>query len=134
MREFLSITKALSDEARVRALMSLADGELCVCQIVTLLCLSPSTVSRHMSLLEQAGLVERRKEGRWHFYRLAARSASPLARSALRFARASLDEDARIAVDRRTLGRIRNADPSLAARCYARADVRTPSRSVASAS
>ena len=70
MREFLTITKALSDESRVRALLSIKDGELCLCQIIEVLGLSPATVSKHMNLLYQAGLVQRRKEGKWQFYRL----------------------------------------------------------------
>lgn len=45
MRTFIAITKALSDETRVRAMLSLRDGELCLCQIVELLALSPSTIS-----------------------------------------------------------------------------------------
>jgi len=121
MREFIRITKAMGDEARVRALMSLVDGELCVCQIITLLGLSPSTVSRHMSLLEQAGLVERRKEGRWHFYRLAGRDGSSQVRAALRFARGTLVDHPTVVADRRALERIRTSDPSLSARCYVRA-------------
>ena len=70
MRKFLNITKALSDENRVRALLALRTGELCVCQIIELLGLAPSTVSKHMAILVQADLVEFRKEGRWHYYRL----------------------------------------------------------------
>jgi DNA-binding transcriptional ArsR family regulator len=64
VRDFLSITKALSDEARVRALLAVKDGELCLCQIIHLLRLAPSTVSKHMSILVQAGLLECRKERR----------------------------------------------------------------------
>jgi len=71
MREFLNITKAISDETRARVLMFLRPGELCVCEIVELLELAPSTVSKHMSILTQAGLVDCRKNGRWHYYRLA---------------------------------------------------------------
>jgi len=73
MKRILSITKAMSDETRMRALMALANRELCLCQLIELLELAPSTISRHLTLLRQAGLVERRKEGTWHFYRLAAR-------------------------------------------------------------
>ena len=83
MREFLNITKALSDENRVRALLALAGGELCLCQIIELLGLAPSTVSKHMTLLHQAGLVETRKDGRWTFYSTATDSGSPQARAAL---------------------------------------------------
>lgn len=70
MRDYLSITKALSDENRVRVLMALDVGELCVCQLIELLKLAPSTVSKHMSILRQAGLVEGEKDGKWVYYRL----------------------------------------------------------------
>jgi DNA-binding transcriptional ArsR family regulator len=50
-------------------------GELCVCQIIELLGLVPSTVSKHMSILKQAGLVENRKEARWMYYRLPKKEA-----------------------------------------------------------
>jgi DNA-binding transcriptional ArsR family regulator len=71
VRELMAVTKALADETRVRILLALEPGEICVCQIVELLELAPSTVSKHMSILRQARLVDSRKEGRWMFYRLA---------------------------------------------------------------
>ncbi len=77
MRNLMAVLKALADENRVRVLMVLGPRELCVCQIVELLGLAPSTVSKHMSILKQAGLVEARKEGRWMFYR-AAGGGSPI--------------------------------------------------------
>jgi len=70
MRHLMQITRALSDESRVRILSFLTHSELCLCQIIELLKLSPSTVSKHMSILTQAGLVDVRKAGRWHYYRL----------------------------------------------------------------
>src|SRR5512136_842487 len=82
MRELLAITNALADGSRVRALLALTHGQLCVCQIVELLQLAPSTVSKHLSILRQADLVESRKEGRWMFYALP-RSPEPLVRRAL---------------------------------------------------
>lgn len=118
MQPFLAITKALSDETRVRALLSLAEGELCVCQIIELLGLSPSTVSKHMSILQQAGLIERRKEGRWAYYRLAGRSAQPAVREALRWTLRSLDGERRIAADAKRLCCIRAKDREEAAACY----------------
>ncbi len=71
MRELVAIIKALADENRVRILWAVRGRELCVCQIVELLGLAQSTVSRHVSILHQARLVEGRKEGRWMFYRAA---------------------------------------------------------------
>ena len=107
MREFLAITKALSDENRVRALMALGGGELCLCQIIELLGLAPSTVSKHMAVLHQAGLVETRKDGRWIYYRLAEQTALPCARTALAMARECLARDGRVRDDARRMKRIR---------------------------
>jgi len=118
MREFLTIAKALSDEARVRGLMSLAEGELCLCQIIEVLGLSPSTVSRHRSVLHQAGLVERRKEGRWHYYRLAGREASPVVRQALRWAMSSLEEEKTIAADAQAICCVKGKDLAELTACY----------------
>jgi ArsR family transcriptional regulator, arsenate/arsenite/antimonite-responsive transcriptional repressor len=70
MDHFIAITKALSDPHRVRALLALRKGEMCVCQIIELFGLAPSTVSKHMSILKQSGLVDNRKDSRWVYYRL----------------------------------------------------------------
>jgi DNA-binding transcriptional ArsR family regulator len=71
MRELMAIIKALADENRVRILWAVQSRELCVCQIVELLGLAQSTVSKHLSILHQVRLVDSRKEGRWMFYRAA---------------------------------------------------------------
>jgi ArsR family transcriptional regulator, arsenate/arsenite/antimonite-responsive transcriptional repressor len=71
MRDIMAVLKALADENRVRILMALGPKELCVCQVVELLGLAPSTVSKHIAILKSAGLVDSRKDGRWMFYRLA---------------------------------------------------------------
>ena len=63
--------KALSDPSRVRVLKLLEDGELCVCEIQKVLGLAQSTASKHMKLLEDAGLVERKRQGTWILYTLA---------------------------------------------------------------
>jgi ArsR family transcriptional regulator, arsenate/arsenite/antimonite-responsive transcriptional repressor len=76
MRELMAVIKALADENRVRILMALGPKELCVCQVVELLGLAPSTISKHMAILKQARLVDSRKEGRWMFYRHAEGDAS----------------------------------------------------------
>jgi ArsR family transcriptional regulator, arsenate/arsenite/antimonite-responsive transcriptional repressor len=69
---------ALSDESRLRLVFALRQGELCVCQLIALLGLAPSTVSKHLSMLRDAGLVNARKEGRWVYYRLSARKDFPI--------------------------------------------------------
>jgi DNA-binding transcriptional ArsR family regulator len=73
MSQIIELARALSDEHRVRALIALKNRELCVCQIMAMLCLAPSTVSKHMSILKQAGLVDSDKRGRWVYYRLPDR-------------------------------------------------------------
>lgn len=103
MREFLAITKALSDESRVRALMALTGGELCVCQIIDLLGLAPSTVSRHMAILHQAGLVQARKDGRWMYYRQACQSDQPCVRQVLTMTLECLGRDGQVREDTRKL-------------------------------
>lgn len=75
--------KALSDENRIRAVLALRDHELCVCQIVELLELAPSTVSKHLQTLREAGLVESRKKGRWVYYRLSGSDAKGVPNAAL---------------------------------------------------
>ena len=107
MKEFLAVTKALSDENRVRAVMALHGGELCVCQLIELLGLAPSTVSKHMAVLHQADLVETRKDGRWIYYRLAGESRNLCAKAALTMAAGCLGGDGRIRNDAQRLRAIR---------------------------
>ena len=118
MRTFLTIAKALGDESRVRALLSVKDGELCLCQIVDVLDLSPATVSKHMNLLYQAGLVDRRKDGKWHFYRMAAADASPSVRRALAWVVAELDNDPSLRDDVRRVREVRRKDLEELSACY----------------
>ena len=82
MGRVLAVTKALADQNRIRALAALRQGELCVCQIIDLLELAPSTVSKHMAVLRQAGLVRARKDGRWNYYRLTGAQAPEFVRRA----------------------------------------------------
>jgi len=67
----LKIYKALADENRLRAAAALLKSELCVCQISELLDLAPSTVSKHMTILREAGVVDSQKRGRWVFYSIS---------------------------------------------------------------
>jgi len=106
MQEFVDTAKALSDPNRVRILSALRKTELCVCQIVELLGLAPSTVSKHMSILRQAGLVESRKQGRWVHYRRAGGRASPIAADAIAWCDGSLAGDATLRSDATRLKRI----------------------------
>ena len=62
--------KALADETRIQIIHILSCGELCACDILSYFDLKQPTLSHHLGLLEEANLVEVRKEGRWSHYKL----------------------------------------------------------------
>ncbi len=63
--------KALGDETRLRILNLLAQGELCVCDIMAVLEIGQSKASRHLAYLRNVGLVTDRRSGIWMYYTLA---------------------------------------------------------------
>ena len=111
MLNFMTISKALAEENRVRILMALKGRELCVCQIIELLGLAPSTVSKHMSILRQARLVEGRKDGLWMYYRLAGNEAPDEVQEAIAWICNSLLKSPRILQDVKRLKDILRLDP-----------------------
>ena len=118
IRDLSRTGKALGDPQRVRAMAALRGGELCLCQLITLLGLAPSTVSKHMSLLVQAGLVDARKQGRWVYYRLTRQGAPAHIRTALKLVNEALRDDPQAAQDTSALRRIRAADSEEMGKCY----------------
>lgn len=110
MRDVLAITSALADEGRVRALLALRHGELCVCQVVELLQLAPSTVSKHLSILRQAGLLESRKEARWIYYAVP-KAPVPTVRRALDWLFKATEGQPMATEDARRLKAILKEDP-----------------------
>jgi len=111
MRDFMAITKALSDPNRVRILLSLRRGELCVCQITELLDLATSTISKHLSILHLAGLILSRKTERWVYYRLPDKSAPVAVREALDWVLKSLGKTAEAMADAKRLQKVLKVDP-----------------------
>ena len=116
MRLTLNVTKALADIQRVRILMMLVPGELCVCQIMEVLGLAPSTVSKHLSILSTAGLVDSRKDGRWGYYRLPVGAAGTFSRPVLKWLVATLKNDETIEQDMKKLRAVLATDPESLAR------------------
>jgi len=106
MREVMDILKALADENRLRALGALRGGELCVCQLIALLDLAPSTVSKHLTILRAARLVESRKDGRWMYYRLSKEFRIPSAGKLLALLFKDMAKTRRMVEDRKRLKRI----------------------------
>ena len=70
MRDLISLGQAIVDPTRVRIIAALRRRELCVCELVDALEISQSTLSGHLQVLRQTGLVITKKEGRWIYYSL----------------------------------------------------------------
>ena len=111
MRDLLAITKALADENRLRAIGLLRGRELCLCQIVEVLGLAPSTVSKHMSILHQARLVESRKQGRWAYFRLAEEDCPDETLRAIELVLGSLRGDKQGKADQQQLKAVLKLEP-----------------------
>lgn len=108
MEGTLNIAKALADGNRMRVVAALMEHEeLCVCQITELLRIAAATVSRHMTVLQNARLVQSRKEGRWVFYRLI----TPFPGLLKQWLEESLARSPEIRTDRKNLQHILASDP-----------------------
>ncbi|MGD8959357.1 MAG: metalloregulator ArsR/SmtB family transcription factor [Desulfobacteraceae bacterium] len=97
MRPFIKVMKALSDPNRVKIVKLLQRRVLCVCEIQTALGLAQSTASKHLRILEEAGLVRFTKDGLWVNYRLTDGSENPYAASILGNLRHWLEDDPEVA-------------------------------------
>ncbi|WP_432823537.1 ArsR/SmtB family transcription factor [Trichloromonas sp.] len=102
MKNTARLFKALSDETRLRILALLTEGELCVCDLMAVLELPQSTVSRHLAYLRNSGLVCDRRAGVWMYYRLAE-ADNPLQRETLALLARFLPDLPRVFSDRAAL-------------------------------
>lgn len=110
--DLVSILKALADENRIRIVAALAAGEVCVCQLIELVDLAPSTVSQHLALLRNAGVINARKEGRWMHYSLPAPDdVSPVVRGAIEFILSNFESNPAARADAKRLRAILRIDP-----------------------
>jgi len=104
MKKIAHLFKALSDETRLRILALLGEGELCVCDLMEILALPQSTVSRHLAYLRNADLVEDRRQGVWMYYRQAG-GESPLHRDLLALLQVRLEDIPQTGADHAALRR-----------------------------
>ena len=81
MKAFIKVMKALSDSNRVKMVKMLQNRPLCVCEIKEALGVAQSTASKHLKILEDAGLIRGFKDGLWVNYSLSDGSDSPFAAS-----------------------------------------------------
>lgn len=91
MKEFIRVTKALSDPNRVKILKMLQRRTMCVCEIQDALHIAQPTVSKHLKQLEEAGLVSSVKYGLWVNYKVEG--SNPYAASILGNLRHWMEED-----------------------------------------
>ena len=96
MKEFIRVMKALSDPTRVKILKILEKRLMCVCELQTAIGAAQSTTSKHLKILEDAGLVDSHKDGLWVNYTLADGRQSPYAASLLGNLRHWLNDEADI--------------------------------------
>ena len=66
----LTVFKALANEHRIRILDALRDGEMCACELQVVLDAPQSTVASHLRELNDAGIVKKRRQGKWTYYRI----------------------------------------------------------------
>ncbi|MFP4476655.1 MAG: metalloregulator ArsR/SmtB family transcription factor [Desulfatibacillaceae bacterium] len=110
MKEFIKVMKALSDPGRVRIMKMLQRRVLCVCEIQEALGVAQSTASKHLKVLEEAGLITSRKDGLWVNYMLSDGSSSPYAATLVGNLRHWLEEDGDVAPLLERLPGIRRED------------------------
>ena len=106
MKAFLKVMKAASDPTRVKILKMLEKKAMCVCEIQTGLGAAQSTTSKHLKILEDAGLVVSQKDGLWVNYALADGRQSPYAAALLGNLRHWLNDEPEIAAVTRQVPRL----------------------------
>ena len=110
MKNFTKVMKALSDPNRVKILKMLQHKLMCVCEIKEALQIAQSSVSKHLKILEEAGLVDFRKDGLWVNYYLTDGGESPFASSLLGNLRHWLEDEPEITELIKRIPNIRRED------------------------
>ena len=107
MKDLVKVMKALSDPGRVKILKMLEVRELCVCEIQAALELAQPTISKHLRILEEAGLVDKRKDAQFVIYFPEPSPANPHLASILKDVAAWADASPEIT---ELLGRLAHID------------------------
>jgi ArsR family transcriptional regulator len=110
VRVFLKVMSALSDPNRVKIIKMLQHKVMCVCEVQAALQIAQPSVSKHLRILKDAGLVNFHKDGIWVNYQLADGSANPYAASLLGNLRHWLEDDSELAEIVEKLSSIRRED------------------------
>jgi ArsR family transcriptional regulator, arsenate/arsenite/antimonite-responsive transcriptional repressor len=105
-RQIVKVFRALADPNRLRIVKMLEQRELCVCEVREVLALSNSTVSKHLSILHDAGLITQAKEAKWVNYSLNVKSENQFVRSVISALKTSLAEDETVLKDSKSVNRV----------------------------
>jgi ArsR family transcriptional regulator len=106
-RDHVNVFKALSDPNRIRIMKMVTVRELCLCELREILGLSSSTVSKHLTILRDAGLLLDSKEGKWVNFRVNADADQHINRSVIALIGGSFNDDEAVRAD---LKKIRTVD------------------------
>jgi ArsR family transcriptional regulator len=104
VKELVLTAKAFADPSRVRILRALCEQELCVCELCDALGVTQSTLSTHLQVIRNAGLVSARKEGKWMYYAIAP-EAVRVVNTLFQFFSASLKTDTTLRRDASSLAK-----------------------------
>ncbi len=99
MRELLNVLKATADQNRLRILKMLQQKQMCVCELAAVLGIAQPSVSRHMALLKNAGLVSDTREGQWIIYTICDEKINEYAPAILKQLDHWVNDDTRIQQD-----------------------------------
>jgi ArsR family transcriptional regulator len=104
MNDLVRTAKALADSTRVRIISALLERELCVCELCDSLEVTQSTLSTHLQVIREAGLVSARKDGKWMYYEIQP-GARVVIEGLFKSFGLSLKADAALRRDAQRLGR-----------------------------
>ena len=110
MKEFIKVMKAAADPCRVKILKMLQHRMMCVCEVQAALGTAQSTASKHLKILEKAGLVISFRDGTWVNFTLADGSQSPYAANLIGNMKHWLDGEPKVIELIKKLPKIRRED------------------------
>lgn len=99
MKKIINIAQAISDESRLRILMSLEGAALCLQHLTEIFDLAPSTISTHLHTLVNCGLIKSQQAGRWRYFSWATADSDPAVVEALNWVKKALANDPTISND-----------------------------------
>ena len=111
MQDFIKVTKALSDETRLRILKVLLERECCVCEVMQALDISQSRASRNLGILQDAGFLKARRDRFWTVYYIDRQATNNYTDSLVRLIKDSSINDKALEEDSDRLKHARRIGP-----------------------